>query len=371
MRRTIFAAAFAAALLIWPETAILAAREAMGTWYLSVAPALFPFMLLMPMLTGPEAAAAYERLLGRFMRPLFGLPGAAAPAIVIGMTAGSPAGAIAAVRTADAAGLDRDALERIVGCVCGLSPAFLISGIGASMLGSAADGRILLRSQMIAQLLMLLLSKRRHIVLRPPKAAETVDSDSVRSAVMAVLGVCGYMMIFQVAAALLGKLLGRPWAELAAICALDVPSGARTLADMPMDRETRLVLLSALVGMAGLCIWTQNLSACRKKGVRMGKFAAARLACAALMSGATVVQLHFPLKGGASAPSPLEISALIASVFAMPTCFFLARKSFFNKQKVAEIGNNNLRKTEIPQYVVENHGTKTLNTDSLKIEENA
>ena len=128
-----------AALLLWPETALNAGREAMRTWAASVAPALFPFLLLMPALTGAEAARAYEALLGRWMRPLLGLPGATAPAVAVGMLAGSPAGAAAAVRTAKRTGMDARTLERLTGCVCGLGPGFLVSGIGASMLGSDVE----------------------------------------------------------------------------------------------------------------------------------------------------------------------------------------------------------------------------------------
>ena len=82
-----------ALLLCRPEAAANGAREAMAQWYYAVAPSLFPFMALMPLLTCPEAARAYERLLGRAMRALFRLPGAAAPAMIAGMAAGSPAGA--------------------------------------------------------------------------------------------------------------------------------------------------------------------------------------------------------------------------------------------------------------------------------------
>ena len=42
-----------------PEVALNAAREAMASWASSVAPALFPFMALMPLLTCDDAARAY------------------------------------------------------------------------------------------------------------------------------------------------------------------------------------------------------------------------------------------------------------------------------------------------------------------------
>ena len=117
----------AGCLLMMPEVALNAAREAMASWASSVAPALFPFMALMPLLTCDDAARAYEALLGRIVRPLFRLPGAAAPAVLTGMAAGSPAGAMAAVRVASASVLRRGQLERLVICIGGLSPAFLVS----------------------------------------------------------------------------------------------------------------------------------------------------------------------------------------------------------------------------------------------------
>ena len=97
--KPILAALAVAALLVFPETVLTAAQQAMYSWYSSVAPALFPFMALLPLLTCRESARIYERLLGRLTRAVFRLPGAAAPAVVVGMTAGSPAGAIAALRT--------------------------------------------------------------------------------------------------------------------------------------------------------------------------------------------------------------------------------------------------------------------------------
>ena len=82
-------------LLTWPAEALSAAQGAMRTWAGSVGPSLFPFLALLPALTCPAARRAYARALGWLMRPLFRLPGSAAPALLIGLLAGSPAGALA------------------------------------------------------------------------------------------------------------------------------------------------------------------------------------------------------------------------------------------------------------------------------------
>ena len=150
------AGALAAALLLMrPEAAVNGAREAMAHWYYAVAPSLFPFMALMPLLTCEAALSAYESALGGIMERAFRLPGAAASALVIGMVAGSPAGCVAAARVAGRCRLSRGQFERLSLACCGLSPAFLISGVGAAMLGDPAAGRLLLRSQMLSQICLL------------------------------------------------------------------------------------------------------------------------------------------------------------------------------------------------------------------------
>lgn len=329
--KLLLAATAAAALLLWPETALNAGREAMRTWAASVAPALFPFLLLTPALTGPEAVRAYERLLGRWMRPLLGLPGAAAPAVAAGMLAGSPAGAAAAARTAKGAGMDARSLERLTGCVCGLGPGFLVSGIGASMLGSAADGRILLRSQLIAQILMLLLSRGRAEPRPLAERAASIEEEPVRAAVRATLSVCGYMAAFQILAALLGRALRVPAAGMAALCLLDLPSGAKAVAQLPMTRSARLILLSAMTGFGGLCIAMQNYAQCRRQGVRLRALLAARAVASAIMAAATAAQLSFPRPGAALHGRILEQSALCAGIIALPVWFCGAKTLFLNK----------------------------------------
>jgi len=325
------------AMLAFPETSLNAAREAMRAWYTSVAPSIFPFMALMPMLTAPGAAAVWERMLGRWMRPVLNLPGSAAPALAVGMIAGSPAGAIAAVRCP---GLTRSELERIVCCACGLSPAFLITGVGASMLGSPADGRLLLRAQVFSQLTMLLLTRSVRPDVPVPTAGSAHDEAPVRAAVAGVLTVCGYMMIFSVAAALISGALRSRIAGLAALCVMDVPAGVRALSDIYMKREPRLLLISAASGFGGLCIAAQNLAVCRKCGVRAGKFMLSRLSHCALFTAFTAAQLH--LKGGSGGffPLPLEFSALFSAVFAVPALISLKKDLFLNKRNSAKLGGN-------------------------------
>lgn len=308
------------ALLHWPEAAIRGAQQAMAHWYASVAPSLFPFMALMPMLTCREAAQAYERLLGRCMQWLFRLPGPAAAAFAIGMVAGSPAGAVAARRIAARSGMNQGQLQRLVIAICGLSPAFIISGIGVSLLNSAAQGHMLLRTQLITQLFMafILRGAWKNRTQPVPEAKDGGDEQPVRAAVLAILTVCGYMALFgafaQIACEIVGAGIGN-----ALLCILDMPSGARVVTQSGLGASARLVLLAAMSGFSGICICAQNLSVLEGCGIHKGEFYALR-ALAALMSGGVMaVQMYVPWEINVNiVPRPLYIAALIAVLLIVP-----------------------------------------------------
>ena len=316
------AGALAAALLLMrPETAVNGAREAMAHWYYAVAPSLFPFMALMPLLTCEAALSAYESALGGIMERAFRLPGAAASALVIGMVAGSPAGCVAAARVAGRCRLSRGQFERLSLACCGLSPAFLISGVGAAMLGDPAAGRLLLRSQMLSQicLLWLLMPLCRDGGSLEPMSIDAEDASPMAGAVGAILSVCGYMTAFGALAAAMGDLAG-PAAGRALLCAMDVTSGARLVCGSAMDVPGKLLALSALAGTTGACVCAQNLAAIRRvMDVKAWRFVLARCAAGLIGMGMTAVQLAVgPRVPDLPPVAAVKLSCIFACLMAVP-----------------------------------------------------
>ena len=285
------AAALLAALLARPTEAAQGARLALAQWAQGVAPALFPFMALMPLLTGALADRPCRGPLGRAFEALFGLPGAAAPALAAGLAAGSPAGALAARRAAAQTGMPRGRLWQLALGMGGLSPAFLIGGVGAGLLGSPRLGVRLALAQSAAQLTLLALLRRawrgesQSVPPLPPDQA----LPPVRAAVQAVLTVGGYMALFAALARAIGALLD-PRAGAALLCLMDVPSGAGLLAALSLPMEQRLVLLSALCGFGGLGIGAQNLAALGPDAPPPRVFWSVRLLSAALCALFTALQ---------------------------------------------------------------------------------
>ncbi len=315
--------ALAALLLSAPQAAALGAARAMAQWYASVAPALFPFLALMPLLTCDEAATVYELLLGRAMRTLFDLPGAAAPALAVGMIAGSPAGAVAARRIAARSGMDRGQLQRLAVAGAGFSPAFLVGGVGAGMLGSAALGWRLLLGQLLTQLTLLVATRRlwRDCVQPVEPLPEVAEASPVRSAVLVALTVCGYMALFGALTGALRAWIGRG-ASNALLCLLDVPSGARLLAASGVEARIVLPLLAGMCGFGGICVAAQNLRALKGCGIPAGEYLAARLLAAGLCTGFVALMARFDgpacLPFDAVRQNPLAAAALVACALSVP-----------------------------------------------------
>ena len=258
------AAAFAACLLMMPRQAADAARAAMETWARFVLPAAFPFAAVMPFLTCGEARKVYDRLLGGVVRWLFDLPGGCASAIVAGLLAGSPAGAMAVARVARDEHLTAGQTARLAGIACGVSPAYVISALGVLLAGSTEIGWRLEIAQALSLLTtgMLFRSRWRDA----DDVCETYpiykEENPVAAAAMAMLRVCGYMILFSVGLEVAASLLGEKVKPLSLL--LDLPSGAAYAAKNGLPT----VWTAAALGFGGLCILEQCMGILRDCGVR-------------------------------------------------------------------------------------------------------
>ena len=323
-------------ILIRPEAAVHGAQRAMRIWCTGVAPSLFPFLALMPVLTGPEACAAYNSLLSGAMRRLFHLPGAAAPAVAIGLIAGSPGGAIGVCRVACNGSLHATDACRIALAIAGVSPAYLILGVGLGLYGSASLGLALACIQLVVQLTLLCLLRGilpRHDVPLPTPTRAQRPADGMRAAVESVLVICGYMVVFgaigSVAASWIGNTGG-----MALLLALDLPSGLAELAACSFPG--RMLIQGVAIGFGGLCIAAQNLDALRGIGVRPGEYLAVRGVAAGLFGCISGVLIRAQEANFAFALEKTGLvyafSLAIACIFAVPGLVFLTKNLFLNKE---------------------------------------
>ncbi len=323
------AVVFVVLMMASPAEALAAARQAISVWADSFVPALLPFFAVTPALSTDEAARLYARLFGRAFEALFGCPGRLAGAAMIGLMAGSPAGAVAAGRLRE--GATRAELTRGALLASGVSPGFLISAVGTAMLGDAGLGAVLLRAQLGALVVGGLMLRRAFsggALLPPPEMAEEKKNDALMGAALSMLSVCAHMVVFAVAAHVVAEVLPAG-CETGVLAVMEVSGGSAAIAALALPRTVRMVLLALSCGFGGLAIMAQNLR--RLPGVRWGHYLAGKLMHATIAAALCWAQL------GAAPPEMPPFSAwraplLMASALVVLTAagVFFLRRAWYN-----------------------------------------
>lgn len=321
--------------LLWcfPDPARTAALDSLSTWFYSVVPGLFPFFVLLPALTCPEAAQIYERMLGRAMQPLFGLSGRTAAALGISLLSGSPAGAAALARLdADQPFAPDEALRAALLC-SGCNPLFLTGAVASGFLSRPELGWVLVLSQILALItsgvLLRRVGKGKSLPARSP-APSAQPTPAIKGAVLQILGIGGCMVFFGVIARLAALcaalLLPNVNLETPLICFLELGGGCASLCALPMSDGLRIPLLSAVIGFSGLSICIQSLGYLKPMGVRARDFLLGKGLHALLCAGFSVLIMRLkapaapafaPISAG-SPDTPLFWAVLSAGCLLLP-----------------------------------------------------
>ena len=208
----------AASVFLRPGAAAGGVLRGLSVCYETVIPALFPFLVLSRLLLESRAASALGLLLRPYTR-LLGLHSPKAPAAMLCGVLGGFAGGAKAVDVLYRTGeLTAAEAALLLVCTIGSGPGFVVSSVGALMLGSAGAGWLLLGAQLGASLvcglaaaLFVRLRKRGSMAGRcsvPQKTqpdavpSQTGFVPAVRDSVNAIVMLCGYVTLFSFFAAI-------------------------------------------------------------------------------------------------------------------------------------------------------------------------
>ena len=163
-------------------------------------PSLFPFILLACLCTNSRAAQVLFRPLSPVMRHVFRLPACAAPAVLLGLTAGYPTGAKITANLYAAGKLTREQAARLL-CFC-TAPgyAFAAAYTGSLLLRSERIGLNLFFACALAPLLLGLTLSR--FAEKPEKSLKSPESapggivSAVQDGIKATVSLCGFVIVF-------------------------------------------------------------------------------------------------------------------------------------------------------------------------------
>lgn len=234
-------------MLARPATAMDAAAAACRLFVTSVLPGLFPYMTLSLMLV----SRAGERV-------------GPAALTLLGWCGGSPTGA-RLIRLC--AMTHRERLRTAVTCAT-MSPMFLLGTVGGWLNSPLAGACVLLAVLLggwIAGRLAGLTTRTDQGMVEAQGGSVSPMSlgESVESAARTMLMVCGTMIILRVAAALATEVTNAvlPALTLPLTTLLEVTTGARMMADLPLPLPLRTALIAGAAGFGGTAVMMQNRSA--------------------------------------------------------------------------------------------------------------
>ena len=332
-------------LLQYPEAVRNGINRGLSVCSTVIIPTLFPFMLLAGWLAESPLCRHPGRIARCVANRAFGLPGCCAPAILLSLVGGYPAGMVAVSRLYKQGQITQEELGRMTAfCICG-GPGFIVGTVGIGLMGSAHAGWLLYTAQAATAVGIGIWTGRGHRRCReaeaplPPRrrfAATIADTCG------ALLSMCGFVAAAAMVLSLLEGIGAARWiaavwggsvATVSSIIAgiLEVSCGCVALAGMPLAP----LWLSLCLGWGGLSIHGQLAAVLPGEKVITPRFWRWRLVHGAISGGlAWGVFFLFPpkLSVGANNLSPLPFTVSATASYMLLVLCFLTMLCFSEKK---------------------------------------
>ncbi len=255
-------------------------------------PSLFPFMTLACWLSLTGAARILSFPLQFITTRLFRLPRELGTVVLLSFVGGYPVGAKCVSLLLEQKKIDKATAMRMM-CFCvNAGPPFVVSAVGAGMLGDRNAGVALLAGQIFAGMAVgAVMARRAKVpelsggVTTPLRGAESFVS-AVSASASAMLGMCAYAVLFSGLLPLFikGELipglasylgLGDELLRVAAGGLFEVATGSAAAA--ALGEESGFALVSLCLSFGGLSVWFQIISCFRQEKISFLKPMLARL----------------------------------------------------------------------------------------------
>ena len=264
-----FACSSLAVLLIFPAQCRNGGTNGVYLCIQVLIPSLFPFMVLSSFLVESGLSEALPKWTGKLTKVLFRLPESSTCVILLAMLGGYPVGA-AGIKSLWKAKLitDKQAQRMSLFCVAS-GPGFLVTYIGAVMTRSLRTGYILLASQIIAVIILGLLSRitdKSPLIFQKARKIKIHAKDalipSVTSAIKSCSLMCALVVLFGAISEVIMTFTENNPSANWIIALFEITNGTKILAD-----GYPTALLSAACGFGGLCVHFQVFSQLQGIGI--------------------------------------------------------------------------------------------------------
>lgn len=206
-------------LLVFSNTNLSSAKDGLTLWANSIVPSLLPFFIATELLSYTNVAFVLGKLLNKFMRPLFNIPGEGAFPFIMGIISGYPMGAKIVSKFKEKGICTSEEAERMLSFTNNSGPLFIIGTVGIGMFKDTNTGLLLFVTHILACLTVGFIfrwwknsNKRIETKMdRPILSQKTVSisnlgevlANSISSAINTILLIGGFVVLFSVVISIL------------------------------------------------------------------------------------------------------------------------------------------------------------------------
>lgn len=305
---TILCFAFLLLLIFYSSTNIEAAKNGLSLWVNSVLPTLFPFFIAAELLSKTNFINILGKLLNKFMRPIFNLPGESAIAVILGNISGYPIGTKTACNLKKNNICTKEEAERLISFTNNSGPLFIIGSVGITMFGSPKIGYILYISHFISSILVgilfrnwkngkVLYRKEHKFIKKDSKTLKLSTlgeflGNAITNSISSVLFIGGFVVLFSVILSILntsGVLniitnilynfgIPKNISQSLITGLIELTNGVKLSSNLYSSYKTVSILLTSfLLGISGLSVLLQIYSITSRENISIkpyiyGKF---------------------------------------------------------------------------------------------------
>ena len=227
-----------------------------------ILPSAFPFMILSDLLL---FVLRFERIasLRALFSKLFKINGYAITVFLTGLISGFPIGAKLARELYKSGKISKNECERLIGFSNNASPAFVISGIGAGLLGSVKIGVFIYLISVFSCIATGMIFAG-FTASKKETEYEQIHSfsfvNSIKEATKASINICGFIAFFSVVITLLRQFIKNELTLALISSFLEVGNASRLITSLKLDYTLLFPLLSFAVSFSGLSVHLQSKS---------------------------------------------------------------------------------------------------------------
>ena len=211
---TILFLLFTISLILFSDTNLVAAQDGLYLWATKVLPCLFPFFVATELLCKTNFTYILGKLLNKFMRPIFNVPGESAIALILGTISGYPVGAKVVCNLKKEKIISKIEAERLIAYTNNSGPLFILATVGISLYSNKKIGFILLLSHIISSILVAYFfrfwkKEKLEITFKEKKFNEQnipikisnfgeILGNAIKSSISNILSIGGFIVLFSV-----------------------------------------------------------------------------------------------------------------------------------------------------------------------------